>query len=80
MIFLSLYSKDQDWFKKNCVNEHDMYDKDGFDSYGYDEDDRDRAGVLEDDYMFDDEKFEQVTCDYRNKPAPVYEGEIGWQS
>jgi len=45
------YSKDQDWFRKNTTGEDSWYDDDGFDSYGYDRDDKDRAGIYENDYI-----------------------------
>lgn len=45
------YMKDQDWWDKNNTNGDVNYDDDGYDRYGYDRDDRDRAGVYENDYM-----------------------------
>lgn len=50
------YRKDQDWFIKNGGdfgngdNKNSFYDNDGFDSYGYNENDIDRAGVSSLDY------------------------------
>jgi hypothetical protein len=38
------YQKDQKWFEKNCVNVGDIYDRDGFDSYGYNAEGFDRDG------------------------------------
>lgn len=54
------YMKDQDWFRKYCAqasNEYTIYDPDGFDSYGYDKNDVDRAGNNENDYMVNDAPF-----------------------
>jgi hypothetical protein len=51
------YMKDQKWFEKNGgdfgngVNPDSIYDNDGFDSYGYNSENIDRAGIHENDYM-----------------------------
>lgn len=51
------YAKDQNWFTKNGgdfgngKNPDSLYDDDGFDSYGYDENNVDRAGISESSYM-----------------------------
>lgn len=47
---VAAYQKNQDWWKP--ADEFNQYDADGFDSYGYDKNDRDRAGVQEYVYMF----------------------------
>lgn len=52
------YSTCQNWF--NTYSCGKIYDKDGFDSYGYDKNDIDRAGNHENDYALDDELFEYV--------------------
>ena len=52
------YMADQDWFEKNCapteiregIRRRAQYDRDGFDSYGYNADEVDRAGNQEHDY------------------------------
>jgi hypothetical protein len=50
------YSVDKDWWEKNGGGTVDVnFDKDGYDSYGYDQFDRDRAGNYEDEYLFDGE-------------------------
>lgn len=52
----SLYRKDQQWFVKNGggfdngINKNSEFDNDGFDQYGYNENNIDRAGFLEDHY------------------------------
>jgi len=54
------YVKDQNWFRKyaNLAPHGDVvyspYDPDGFDSYGYDKDDIDRAGYTADAYYHND--------------------------
>lgn len=47
------YRKDQEWFRKNCIDPNSWYDRDGFDSYGYNEQEVDRAGHHENDYLSD---------------------------
>lgn len=52
------YQKNQKWWEDNGGNterkDHDSwYDNDGFDSYGYNKDDIDRAGNTESDYICD---------------------------
>ena len=62
------YMRDQDWHRKfrgthgafdadGARCEHGSYDVDGYDSYGYNKDDVDRAGNNENDYIpgFEDE-------------------------
>ena len=52
------YRADQEWFVKNCHEENDIYDKDGYDSYGYNENNIDRAGNPESHYYsMDSDKF-----------------------
>ena len=41
------YYNDENWFRNNCEDENDLYDKDGYDMYGYDEDGNDRDGNTE---------------------------------
>lgn len=54
------YSKDQSWWRKyaypagDTSDEFVMYDPEGFDSYGYNKDDVDRAGNQEHVYYSDD--------------------------
>lgn len=51
------YSKDQEWFEKNGggfgngKNPDSQLDDDGFDSYGYNDQNIDRAGISENQYM-----------------------------
>lgn len=47
------YSKDRAWHEKYAGQE--IYDPEGFDSYGYDANDRDRAGNEEFEYYCDDD-------------------------
>lgn len=55
------YQADQDWFRKFCElapfgdQVYSPYDPEGFDSYGYDKNDTDRAGNQEHVYYADDE-------------------------
>jgi hypothetical protein len=51
------YMKDPDWFRKYSGETDSMwvpYDPEGFDSYGYDKNDMDRAGNNEFDYLHND--------------------------
>ncbi len=62
------YAKDQDWFVKNGgeygngKNPESQYDDDGFDLYGYNDKDIDRAGVKESSYMT------SYNLDYEGEP------------
>ena len=55
------YRADLDWFRKYCElaphgeNVYSPYDPDGYDSYGYDKNDVDRAGNQEHVYYEDDD-------------------------
>lgn len=44
------YYKDESWFENNCLEEFAEFDKDGFDSFGYNKDGLDRANHYENDY------------------------------
>ena len=47
------YQKSQNWWEQNGGNQENLfYDKEGFDSYGYNSKGVDRAGYTEEDYMF----------------------------
>jgi hypothetical protein len=54
------YMKDQDWFRKFCELAphgsaiYSPYDPEGYDSYGYDKNDVDRAGNHEHEYYSND--------------------------
>lgn len=70
------YHLDQKWFEKNGGgfdngnNPESDLDNDGFDSYGYSNEDgtgKDRAGYSEDDYILDEELFEEVTTDWASR-------------
>jgi len=53
------YAKDQDWWKRysgQTDTQWNQYDPDGYDSYGYNNDDMDRAGNYEHEYYCDDEE------------------------
>ena len=52
------YMKDRDWHRKYMAADGFMYDPEGFDSYGYNEDNVDRAGNHEDDYAENDGDYE----------------------
>lgn len=47
----SAYKTDQRWFEKYADPENRLYDKDGYDQYGYDRNRVDRAGNTEYDYQ-----------------------------
>ena len=47
------YAGDQEWFTK-YRDQNSLYDPDGFDSYGYNAADMDRAGYHENDYLSSD--------------------------
>lgn len=47
------YMRNQDWWEK--LSSDGLYDVDGFDSYGYDFEEKDRAGNYEHDYYMSDE-------------------------
>lgn len=56
------YKANQQWFKR--YSDYDsqpdnwfIYDPDGFDSYGYDENEIDRAGNHVDDYIVDEDLY-----------------------
>ena len=54
----SAYMKDQDWWEKNGgSSDNNYYDSDGYDQYGYNKDDKDRAGYAESDYLESGEWF-----------------------
>ena len=51
------YMKDQNWWEKYRASSNESYaayDPEGFDSYGYDKDDVDRAGNSEYEYYIND--------------------------
>lgn len=51
------YMHDQDWWRKYTGEDeftYNQYDPEGYDSYGYDKDDVDRAGNHESDYYGND--------------------------
>lgn len=54
------YQTDQDWHAKYAGDE--TYDPEGFDKYGYDAEDRDRAGNEEHEYYSDDS--DDCNCKY----------------
>lgn len=63
------YQADKKWFKK--YSDYDsqpdnwfIYDPDGFDSYGYDENEIDRAGNREDDYYSNDDAYDAALSDW----------------
>lgn len=76
------YKQDRDWFKKNGggfdngKNKNKEFDDDGFDKYGYNENEKDREGYTEEDYLndmfFEGNEihyilFEKVEEKWRNK-------------
>lgn len=65
------YAKDQNWFTKNGgdfgngKNPDSLYDDDGFDSYGYNENSIDRAGISESSYMTNYSQYPDGELYYR---------------
>lgn len=66
------YFIDQDWWEKN-TDPDQLYDRDGYNEYGYNADGQDRAGHTEEDYLtiaewVDDEYtyilYEKVSFEY----------------
>lgn len=76
------YAQDQQWYEKNggsCividaagnVVDYRLYDKDGYDSYGYHKDtELDRAGYSESEYLSDMLDYWDLT---ESEGAPLYE-------
>lgn len=70
------YAKDKEWFKKNGGDfgngkqPNSFYDDDGYDSYGYNENDIDRAGINENDYICNEELFEDISIYWYSKKFP----------
>jgi hypothetical protein len=58
---------DQDWWEKHRLNDDDWYDRDGYDRYGYNAEEVDRAGYTEWDYLGSGERIEDEYC------YPLYE-------
>lgn len=56
------YANDQEWFRKYAGEDENgiwqMYDPEGFDPYGYNRNDVDRAGNHENDYLHNDAQFD----------------------
>jgi hypothetical protein len=64
------YMKDQEWWTKYAYanvsgDEFVQYDPEGYDSYGYDKNDMDRAGNNEFDYIHNDGDY-NLDQDYNN--------------
>ena len=64
------YVRDSNWFTK--YSQGQAYDPEGYDSYGYDIKDQDRAGNNEFDYLHNDAPFD-VDLDFNN----LYDDAIG---
>lgn len=72
------YQADQEWWKRNCYTTgYSIYDVDGYDSYGYDANDVDRAGNQESAYYNNDLADDGLDgdCNYAYEDA---EGEWGF--
>lgn len=70
------YQTDQEWHRKYAQNE--QYDPEGFDSYGYNADDMDRAGNYEHEYYVDDVTDEWGSDNWaynRASDAWIFDGE-----
>jgi hypothetical protein len=70
------YSSDQKWFVKNGggfgngKNPDSDLDNDGYDSYGYSQEDGcgpDRAGYTEDNYILDENLFDEISQHWINR-------------
>lgn len=57
------YMQDQDWFRH--YTEDGIYDPEGYDAYGYDANDVDRAGNAEHEYYINDAPWDSDQ-DYNN--------------
>lgn len=73
------YAKDQEWHTKHC-EPGEWMDRDGYDSYGYNAEGKDRAGYAEDDYLrgtyneydqYTYELYDDVWAYWCNMPVPV---------
>lgn len=73
------YAADQKWFEKNGggfgngLNQNSDLDDDGYDSYGYSQEDGcgpDRAGFFEDEYVIDEILFESISETWAGKKHP----------
>lgn len=63
------YYKDQEWWHKYVATGNDewsLYDPEGYDSYGYDEHNRDRAGNYEWDYYPTDNEDWDINYAYED--------------
>lgn len=60
------YHRDQKWHKEV----DGIYDQDGYDSYGYDKNDADRAGLKEFDYSYNEELFHRISSEWWRKDFP----------
>ena len=60
---VNAYSRDRNWFEK--YSQGQTYDPEGYDSYGYDINDVDRADNNEIDYMYNDAPWDE-DLDYNN--------------
>ena len=58
------YMKDQSWHRKFMAADGFLYDPEGFDSYGYNKDDVDRAGNAESAYYHNDAMDHGIDDDY----------------
>lgn len=75
------YQKNKNWFKEVAPEQNNGlvgYDKDGYDHYGYNKDDVDRAGVKEFEYLQGEEigdeyvyvLYNRVYEEWCSKPLP----------
>lgn len=60
------YQLDQKWHEKQRGD--DLYDRDGYDSYGYNKDGKDRAGYTDWDYASNEDLYETVRSQTWLKP------------
>lgn len=71
------YANDQEWWEKHKANPEDLYDRDGYDWYGYHhETELDRAGYTEWDYL-DSGRWEDDHLPTRYYWYPLYERVAG---
>lgn len=70
----SAYDTNIRWFR--CLANGDMYDDEGYDRYGYNRNDIDRAGNHEIDYALDDDLHNDVYLEWgSNGTRPVKDTE-----
>jgi hypothetical protein len=56
------YRRDQNWHEKErAITDDPNYDREGYDRYGYNKDEVDRAGYTEHDYNMNEDLYERIS-------------------